>query len=64
LLSARYDESRDVCQQALDLAAAIGVRRSAFRAVDVLAGDLCYLGQLDEGLAMLFAACEPDPDRP
>jgi DNA-binding CsgD family transcriptional regulator/tetratricopeptide (TPR) repeat protein len=63
LLSASYEESRDVCRQALDLAAAIGDRRPAFRAADVLAGDLCYLGQLDEGLAMLFAACEPDPDR-
>jgi DNA-binding CsgD family transcriptional regulator/tetratricopeptide (TPR) repeat protein len=63
LLSARYDESRDVCQQALELAATIGDRRAAFRATDVLAGDLCYLGRLDEGLAMLFAACEPDPDR-
>ena len=41
----------------------IGDRRSAFRAADVLAADLCYLGRLDEGLAMLFAACEPDPER-
>jgi DNA-binding CsgD family transcriptional regulator len=63
LLSERYDESREVCQQALDLAAVIGDRRSAFRAADVLAADLCYLGRLDEGLAMLFAACEPDPQR-
>ena len=63
LLSDRYDESRQACQQALDLAATIGDRRSAFRAADVLAPDLCYLGRLDEGLAMLFAACEPDPER-
>ncbi|MFF5289362.1 helix-turn-helix transcriptional regulator [Paractinoplanes globisporus] len=63
LLSDSYDESRQACQQALDLAAAIGDRRSAFRAADVLAADLCYLGRLDEGLAMLFAACEPDPER-
>jgi DNA-binding CsgD family transcriptional regulator/tetratricopeptide (TPR) repeat protein len=63
LLSARYSESRDVCQQALDIAATIGDRRCALRAVDVLAGDLCSLGRLDEGLAMLFAACEPDPAR-
>jgi DNA-binding CsgD family transcriptional regulator/tetratricopeptide (TPR) repeat protein len=63
LLSDRYDESRQVCQQALDLAAMIGDRRSAFRAADVLAADLCVLGRLDEGLAMLFAACEPDPER-
>jgi DNA-binding CsgD family transcriptional regulator/tetratricopeptide (TPR) repeat protein len=52
-----------VCQQALDLATTIGDRRSAFRAADVLAADLCCLGRLDEGLAMLFAACEPDPER-
>ena len=63
LLSDRYDESRQACQQAIDLAATIGDRRSAFRAADVLAADLCYLGRLDEGLAMLFAACEPDPER-
>jgi DNA-binding CsgD family transcriptional regulator/tetratricopeptide (TPR) repeat protein len=63
LLSDCYEESRQVCQQALDLAATIGERRSAFRAADVLAADLCYLGRLDEGLAMLFAACEPDPER-
>ncbi len=63
LLSARYAESRDVCEQALQLAAGIGDRRPAFRAADVLAGDLCYLGRQDEGLAMLFAACEPDPER-
>jgi ATP/maltotriose-dependent transcriptional regulator MalT len=63
LLSDRYDESRQACQQALDLAATIGDRRSAFRAADVFAAALCYLGRLDEGLAMLFAACEPDPER-
>lgn len=63
LLSDRYEESRQACQQALDLAATLGDRRSAFRAADVLAADLCVLGRLDEGLAMLFAACEPDPER-
>jgi tetratricopeptide (TPR) repeat protein len=63
LLSDRFDESRQACQRALDLAAAIGDRRSAFPAADVLAADLCYLGRLDEGLAMLFAASEPDPER-
>jgi DNA-binding CsgD family transcriptional regulator/tetratricopeptide (TPR) repeat protein len=63
MLSARYDESREVAQQAIDIAATIGDRRCALRAVDVLAGDLCYLDRLDEGLAMLFAACEPDPER-
>ena len=63
LLSARYDESRAVCEESLDVAAATGDRCWRHRAADVLAGDLCYLGRLDDGLEMLFAACEPDPDR-
>ena len=62
-LAARYDESCDACRQALDLAATLGDRRPAFRARDVLAHGLCFLGRIDEGLAMLFAACERDPDR-
>jgi DNA-binding CsgD family transcriptional regulator/tetratricopeptide (TPR) repeat protein len=57
LLSARYDESRSVCEQAIAVAAVIGDRMYVRRAVHVLGSDLCVLGRSDEGLALLFDAC-------
>jgi DNA-binding CsgD family transcriptional regulator/tetratricopeptide (TPR) repeat protein len=63
MLSCRYDAARTLCLQAIDAAAALGEPRRAQRAQDVLGLSLCYLGRIDEGLAMLEEACRRQPDR-
>jgi DNA-binding CsgD family transcriptional regulator/tetratricopeptide (TPR) repeat protein len=63
LLSARYQESRAVCEEAVAVAAEAGDRLWVLRAVDVLGNNLCYLGLLDEGFAMLLDGCERSPER-
>ncbi len=56
MLGWRHDESREVCEQALELARQVGARRSEFRALAVLGVDLAYLGRTEEGLGCLWAA--------
>jgi tetratricopeptide (TPR) repeat protein len=56
MLGWRHDESREVCERALELAREIGARRSAFRALAVLGVDLAYLGRGEEGLGCLWEA--------
>jgi DNA-binding NarL/FixJ family response regulator len=55
-LPSGHDESRVVCEQALELARQAGARRSEFRALGVLGVDLAYLGRPEEGLDHLWAA--------
>jgi tetratricopeptide (TPR) repeat protein len=56
MLGWRHDESREVCEQALELARQAGARRSEFRALGALGVDLAYLGRAEEGLDHLGAA--------
>ncbi len=56
MLGWRHDQSREVCERALELAREIGARRSAFRALAVLGVDLAYLGRGEEGLGCLWEA--------
>ena len=56
MLGWRHDESREVCEQALELARQVGARRSEFRALGVLGVDLAYLGRTEEGLGCLWEA--------
>jgi DNA-binding CsgD family transcriptional regulator len=52
----RHDDSREVAEQALALARAVGARRAEVRALVVLGVDLAYLGRYDEGLEQLERA--------
>jgi DNA-binding CsgD family transcriptional regulator/tetratricopeptide (TPR) repeat protein len=56
MLGWRHGESREICQQALELARRVGARRSEFRALGVLGVDLAYLGRPEEGLGCLWEA--------
>ena len=56
MLGWRHDESREICEQALELARQVGARRSEFRALGVLGVDLAYLGRTEEGLGCLWEA--------
>jgi DNA-binding CsgD family transcriptional regulator/tetratricopeptide (TPR) repeat protein len=56
MLGWRHDESREICEQALELARQVGARRSEFRALGVLGVDLAYLGRAEEGLGCLWEA--------
>jgi DNA-binding NarL/FixJ family response regulator len=56
MLGWRHDESREVCEQALELARQVGARRAEFRALAVLGVDLAYLGRAEEGLGCLWEA--------
>jgi DNA-binding CsgD family transcriptional regulator/tetratricopeptide (TPR) repeat protein len=56
MLGWRHHESREVCEQALELARQAGARRSEFRALAVLGVDLAYLGRTGEGLDCLWEA--------
>jgi DNA-binding CsgD family transcriptional regulator/tetratricopeptide (TPR) repeat protein len=56
MLGWRHDESRERCEQALELARRVGARRSEFRALGVLGVDLAYLGRTEEGLGCLWEA--------
>jgi DNA-binding CsgD family transcriptional regulator/tetratricopeptide (TPR) repeat protein len=58
MLGWRHDESRAVCEQALELARQVGARRSECRALGVLGVDLAYLGRTEEGLGHLWAALQ------
>jgi DNA-binding SARP family transcriptional activator/pimeloyl-ACP methyl ester carboxylesterase/class 3 adenylate cyclase/tetratricopeptide (TPR) repeat protein len=51
-----HDESRRICEEALELARAVGARRAEFRALGALGIDLAYLGRGDDGLARLWLA--------
>jgi tetratricopeptide (TPR) repeat protein len=67
MLGWRHRESRELCEQALELARRVGARRSEFRALGVLGVDLAYLGRTEEGLGCLWEALrlakdERDPD--
>jgi DNA-binding CsgD family transcriptional regulator/tetratricopeptide (TPR) repeat protein len=56
MLGWRHAESREVCEQALELARQVGARRAEFRAMAVLGVDLAYLGRTEEGLGCLWEA--------
>jgi DNA-binding CsgD family transcriptional regulator/tetratricopeptide (TPR) repeat protein len=56
MLGWRHAESRELCQQALELARQVGARRPQFRALGVLGVDLAYLGRTEEGLGCLWDA--------
>jgi len=56
MLGWRHDESREVCEQALELGRQVGARRSEVRALAVLGVDLAYLGRTEEGLGCLWEA--------
>jgi DNA-binding NarL/FixJ family response regulator len=56
MLGWRHAESREVCEQALELARQVGARRSEFRALAVLGVDLAYLGHAEQGLGCLWEA--------
>jgi DNA-binding NarL/FixJ family response regulator len=56
MLGWRHDQSREVCEQALELARQVGAPRSEFRALAVLGVDLAYLGRSEEGLGCLWEA--------
>ena len=56
MLGWRHRESREVSEQALELARRVGARRSEFRALGVLGVDLAYLGRTEEGLGCLWEA--------
>jgi DNA-binding NarL/FixJ family response regulator len=56
MLGWRHVESREVCEQALELARQVGARRSELRALGVLGVDLAYLGRTEEGLDCLWEA--------
>jgi DNA-binding NarL/FixJ family response regulator len=56
MLGWRHDQSREVCEQALELARQVGAPRSEFRALAVLGVDLAYLGRTEEGLGCLWEA--------
>jgi DNA-binding CsgD family transcriptional regulator/tetratricopeptide (TPR) repeat protein len=58
MLGWRHDQSRVVCEQALELARQVGARRSEFRALAVLGVDLAYLGRTGEGLDRLWEALQ------
>jgi DNA-binding CsgD family transcriptional regulator/tetratricopeptide (TPR) repeat protein len=61
-LSSRHVEARTACEEAIAVATAIGDLSALARALDVRALDLCYLGQAEEGLALLDEACRRNPD--
>jgi DNA-binding SARP family transcriptional activator/tetratricopeptide (TPR) repeat protein len=54
----RHDDSRRICEQALELARAVDARRAEVRALGALGVDLAYLGRGDEGLAQLRLALQ------
>jgi DNA-binding CsgD family transcriptional regulator/tetratricopeptide (TPR) repeat protein len=56
MLGWRHAESRERCEQALELARQVGARRSEFRALGVLGVDLAYLGRTEDGLGCLWEA--------
>jgi tetratricopeptide (TPR) repeat protein len=56
MLGWRHDESRELCEQALELARRVGAPRTQFRALSVLGADLVYLGRTEEGLGCLWEA--------
>jgi DNA-binding CsgD family transcriptional regulator/tetratricopeptide (TPR) repeat protein len=58
LLAWRFEESLAVCQEALAVARAVGAHQAEFRALDVLGGDLVYLGRAEEGLTHLRRVLE------
>jgi DNA-binding NarL/FixJ family response regulator len=56
MLGWRHRESRELCEQALELARQVGARRSELRALGVLGVDLAYLGRTEGGLGCLWEA--------
>jgi DNA-binding CsgD family transcriptional regulator len=63
MLSGQYAEARRLSEEAMAIAQAMGQPERAVRAHDVRGLSLCYLGELDTGLAALAAACAREPDR-
>ena len=56
MLAWRHDDSREICEQALAIARAVGARRAEFTAFAVLGLDLAYLGRGEDGVAQLKEA--------
>ena len=52
----QFERSRATCEQALAMARAVGDPGIEVRALDVLGGDLAYLGRAEEGLSALRQA--------
>jgi DNA-binding NarL/FixJ family response regulator len=52
----RHEESRAVCEQAIEAAEALDDDRPTFRAMTTLGLDLFYLGRTDEGIELLLDA--------
>jgi ATP/maltotriose-dependent transcriptional regulator MalT len=52
----RFDESFEVCEEAIAIAESIGDERPALRAHAIAAWDLCYLGRADEAIERLLEA--------
>jgi DNA-binding NarL/FixJ family response regulator len=63
MLSWRHEEASRVCADATAVAAALGEPSRGYRASDVRAMSLCYLGRPDEGLPLLAEACRRTPGR-
>ena len=56
LLCWQFERSRATCEEALAMARAVGAPGIEVRALDVLGGDLAYLGRAEEGLSALREA--------
>ena len=56
MLSSRYRESRPYCEEALEMARAVGARAAEGHALNTLGFDLALLGEPEEGIARLQAA--------
>jgi len=61
LLGWQHAAAGAACAEAIEVADAIGETRAAFRARDVLAVTMCYLGEQDEGARRLRAALDRSP---
>ena len=56
MLMAQYRKSRAACEEAVAMARRVGVRAEEGHALNSLALDLAYLGQVDEGITGLLEA--------
>ena len=61
MLSARYQESRERCEQAIEVARAVGARREEGYALNTLGGDLSRLGEPRSGGRLPRAGADASP---
>ena len=57
------EESLAICEQALELARAVGARSSELRSLQVLGSNLAYLGRTEEGPARVRQALQLAEER-